>query len=169
MTTIDTPNRTVANESAALPSGILRVFRCSVFMNGIDDIPPETGKEPEWFEPTIKAMANLPWDEDNWREGAVRTQPNAVALLLALLAKVLDDAAPPPAIVPTWRGGVQAEWHRKGIYLEIEADPDASLEYYFLSDTEEYEGSLTSHNLPELIRQAHALLDDSGKPTESDD
>ena len=169
MTTTDTPDRPVANESGALSSGILRVFRRSVFMNGIDDILPETGKEPEWFEPVIKAMAKLPWDEDNWNDDAKPTQPSAAARLLVLLAEILDDATPPPYIVPTWRGGIQAEWHQNGIDLEIEVDPEGWLEYYFENDSEHYEGPLTEENLSELIRQARGLLTDAARPSESDD
>lgn len=169
MTTIGAPNRGAINEPAAMPAGMISVFKHILFMNRLDFVLPEGRKEPEWFEPVIQAMANLPWDEDNWKEGAVRTQPNAAAHLLALLAEILDGASPAPAIVPTWQGGVHAEWHQHGVYLEIEAAPDTSLEYYFLSDIEEYEGPLTSDNLPILIRQAHQLLADTEQRAESDD
>ncbi|MFP3941452.1 MAG: hypothetical protein ACLF0P_14225 [Thermoanaerobaculia bacterium] len=32
----------------------------------------------------------------------------------------MDDDTPPPSVVPTATGGVQAEWHRKGYDFEIE-------------------------------------------------
>ena len=100
---------------------------------------PKVPDMPLWFEPTIQAMLALPWDDNNWNDDAKPADPNAVANLLILLASILDDAAPTPIIVPTWRGGVQAEWSRNGVDLEIEADPDGALEYYFRSATEEYE------------------------------
>ena len=169
MTTVEAPNRPAASEPVAMPAGMVSVFKQIVFMNRLDSVLPEMRAEPQWFEPVIKAMAGLPWDDDNWKEGAVRTQPNAAAHLLAILAEILDGASPAPALVPTWQGGVQAEWHWNGVYLEIETAPDATVEYYFLSDTEEYEGPLTPDNLPVLIGQARQLLDDAETPVESDD
>ena len=152
-----------------MPAGMVSVFKHIVFMNRLDSVLPEVGEEPQWFGPVIQAMVNLPWDEDNWKEGAVRTQPNAAACLLAILAEILEGASPAPAIVPTWRGGVQAEWHQNGIDLEIESDPDGWLEYYFENDSEEYEGPLTAENLPELVRRARGLLTDTEKRLEADD
>lgn len=35
-----------------------------------------------------------------------------------------------PAVVPTVRGGLQLEWHRRGVDLEIEFGPDASGSWY---------------------------------------
>ena len=109
-----------------------------------------------WLEPTIQAMLALPWDNDNWNDDAAATHPRAAATLLTVLVIVLDDATPPPAIIPTWRGGVQAEWHRNGVDLEIEADPDGALEYYFRSPTEEYEESALP-NIEQLTRLARSV------------
>lgn len=111
---------------------------------------------PPWLEPTIQAMLALPWDNDNWNDDAAATHPGAAATLLVVLVSVLDDATPPPAIVPTWRGGVQAEWHRNGVDLEIEADPDGALEYYFRSPTEEHEEQALP-NIARLTRLARFL------------
>ena len=111
---------------------------------------------PPWFEPTIQAMLALPWDNDNWNDDAAATHPGAAATLLMVLVSVLDDATPPPDIVPTWRGGVQAEWHRNGVDLEIEADPDGALEYYFRSPTEEHEESALP-NVEKLTRLARSV------------
>lgn len=115
-----------------------------------------TMDSPPWFEPTIQAMLALPWDNDNWNDDAAATHPGAAATLLTVLVSVLDNATPPPDIVPTWRGGVQAEWHRNGVALEIEADPDGALEYYFRSLTEEYEESVLP-NIERLTRLARSL------------
>lgn len=93
-----------------------------------------------WFAPTIRAMAVLPWLTDNWTTGGRRTQPSAVDGMLAILVRVLDRRTPPPRVVPTWRGGVQVEWHCSGVDLEIEADPQGGVEYFFSSPNEEREG-----------------------------
>jgi hypothetical protein len=56
--------------------------------------------------------------------------------------------APTPAfpwIVPTFRGGLQCEWHADGIDLEIDIDPNGSVDVLFMDSIEqkEWDGSLT--------------------------
>ena len=111
-----------------------------------------------WVEPTIKAILALPWDRDNWADGATRTQPEAAANLLWVLMNTLNDDTPPPtSIVPTWRGGVHAEWHIAGFDLEIESDPSGEIEYNFVGPgIEEYDGPLAD-NLEQLKKHASLL------------
>jgi len=40
--------------------------------------------------------------------------------MLQVLALVMRDDTPVPSVCPTNRGGVQVEWHERGIDLEIE-------------------------------------------------
>ena len=82
--------------------------------------------------------------------------PAAAANLLILLASILDDTTPTPIIVPTWRGGVQAEWHKNDVDLEIEVDPDGTIYYSFENSAEEHEGPV-SENLNELTRYVSYL------------
>ena len=112
----------------------------------------------EWFYPTLQAIAALPWWTDNWSSGATRTQVRAVAGMLEILVAVLDSQTPPPAIVPTWNGGVQAEWHRNGIDLEIEVDPAGDIEYFFKSPAEECEG-LIRDDLSQLSEYARTVIE----------
>lgn len=122
--------------------------------------PPGGGeqrKPASWFQPTIEATAKLRWGIERLPDGARGTQPQAVADLLRLLATVLDNESPSPSIVPTWRGGVQAEWHENGVILEIEVDPDGSVEYYFSGHGEEYEG-LIEDDVSQLTRRARYLV-----------
>ena len=96
-------------------------------------------RETAWFPATVDALEALPLDTDGWSTGATRTQPEAVERLLQVLTEILDSQAPPPSIVPTHAGGVQAEWHRNGVDLEIEVTPAGAVEYYFRSPLEEHE------------------------------
>ncbi len=112
----------------------------------------------KWFNPTLQAVAALPWRTDNWTSGGTRTQLAAVAKMLSLLAKILDNRTPPPNVVPTWRGGVQVEWHRNSVYLEIEVDPHEEMEYFFKSSTEENEGVAWS-DLDRLTEYVRALTE----------
>ena len=119
---------------------------------------PQRPPQPRWLQPTIRRMLTLPWDNDNWNDDARPTDPAAAANLLILLASILDDTAPTPTIVPTWRGGVQAEWHTNGVDLEIEVDPTEPAQYFFFSHTneEEYEEPVAG-NLEQLVGLAGRL------------
>ena len=96
-----------------------------------------------WLEPTVGAICRLPWEEGDLPGGERALQTEAVTDLLWLLVNVLeDDTMPPTSVVPTWRGGVVAEWHVDGFDLEIESDPGGSIEYSFCNpaSSEEYDG-----------------------------
>ena len=110
----------------------------------------------KWFIPTLQAIAALPWATDNWTSGGKRTQKAAVNNLLEILGVVLDSRTSPPSVVPTWRGGVQVEWHRNGIDFEIEADPSGEIEYFFKSPSEEHEGRAWDDH-SQLVKYAKAV------------
>ena len=111
-----------------------------------------------WFAQTLDACGNLRMSpSDLPHENAKLTDFGAVMRLLSLLGKILDDECPAPAVVPTDRGGVQAEWHRNGLYLEIESDPDGGLEYYASGQGHEYEGAVLDDDLAELRECARLL------------
>lgn len=53
---------------------------------------------------------------------------DAIAFLVDAASSIPNVVA--PAVVPTVRGGLQLEWHRQGIDLEIEFDPNDSPSWY---------------------------------------
>lgn len=111
-----------------------------------------------WFAQTWDACVHLRMSpSDLPHENAKLTDFGAVMRLLSLLGKILDDGSPAPAVVPTDLGGVQAEWHRNGLYLEIESDPDGGLEYYASGRGHEYEGPVLDDDLAELRECARLL------------
>ena len=93
-----------------------------------------------WAIPTIQAIANLPSSTGNWTLGGSPTNILAIDSILKLLVLLLEDDTPPPAVIPTWSGGLQVEWHRNDVDFEIEADPYGVLEYFFSGPSEEREG-----------------------------
>ena len=95
---------------------------------------------PAWLKETLHRIEALPFHEDNWSQGAKKTDRRTVDNLVAVLVQILPDDSPPPAIVPTWLGGAQAEWHRNGIDLEITVNPGKAAEYYFNNGENEWEG-----------------------------
>ena len=77
--------------------------------------------------------------------------------MLNLLNEILTEDSPPPIIVPTWEGGVQAEWHRSGVDFEIEVLLSGEIEYFFKGQGEEKEGR-AQDEIDKLIEYARALL-----------
>ena len=161
MTTAPVPNTPSIAYSPVYSNGQVHFLHGFVAGNREIDIVGNTPAEESsnlvnptaWFGPTISAVTNLNWDDNNWKDGAEPPNPLAAAKLLLLLSQILGDNAPPPSICPTWRGGFQAGWHPQGYNLEMEAVPDGSFEYYFACADEEYEDPLDAdlHWLKEQI------------------
>ena len=76
--------------------------------------------------------------------------------MVEVLASVMNPNAPAPTLVPSPQGHLQAEWHMKGIDLEIEAvDPT-----HIFVDYEGPGGPLSdvlSADLAELVRAINRL------------
>ena len=135
------------------------------------DSAPETSEQDQptkikWLKTTIRGINRLPWHEKDDPDGRKPPSPKAAAALLWLLLNTLgNNTREPNAIIPTWRGGITAEWHIDGVDLEIESDPDGSIEYNFAAPgIQEYEGpagpdlsQLRQHAsmLPERANQAN--------------
>jgi hypothetical protein len=72
-------------------------------------------------EPTLKKLGQLLTLPPNWNSyGAKAIDLARVGAAWQLLTAVMRDETPPPAVVPAPRGGIQVEWHTRGIDLEIE-------------------------------------------------
>ena len=110
-----------------------------------------------WLRPTLEGICHLPWHENDMPDGRKSTKTESAARLLWLLCEVLEEnTVPPTSIIPTWRGGVTAEWHVNGFDLEIESDPSGTMEYNFVGPGNvEYEGPVDD-NLENL--RSHVKL-----------
>jgi hypothetical protein len=64
----------------------------------------------------------LPMDWDSY--GGQQVIPKSIEAAIGLLSLFMADHSPLPSLVPTSAGGVQVEWHTKGVDLEIEVAPD---------------------------------------------
>ncbi len=86
--------------------------------------------------------------------GAHLVQSEAVLQALRLLAVVFnarEDIAD-PMIVPTSEGGIQLEWDRDDVHLELEVRPSLDVEVYWeRPDGETWEGPL-QNNQSSLLR-----------------
>ena len=119
--------------------------------------PPESVSGNHWLGPTLQKIRALPFHKDNWSDGAKGTDKKAADQLMEVLTQILPDDAPPPSVVPTWLGGAQAEWHRKGIDLEISVNPGEAVEYYFSNGEEEREGCACG-DLSKLKKYARSIV-----------
>jgi hypothetical protein len=84
---------------------------------------------PAWFPAVILDFADLltlPADWDSY--GARALDARTVNCAMSLLSQVMQSSTPPPSLVPTSSGGVQLEWHRKGIDLEVVINPGEETE-----------------------------------------
>ena len=115
---------------------------------------PTGAPSPEWLEQneaTLEELLKLP---ANWNSyGAAPIRPDAVEAARDVLGKIVRSDTPPPAVVPTVRGGIQLEWHTQGIDLEIEIPEPGQFHVWYEDPQEEIE--LQHHaslsQLPRLI------------------
>jgi hypothetical protein len=79
------------------------------------------GDPPDWVAPTLKTLGQLLTLPQDWNSyGSRAVDPACAWAAWQLLLLVMGEDSPVPSLVPTSRGGVQIEWHAKGIDLEIE-------------------------------------------------
>ena len=93
------------------------------------------GSLPKWifnlFE-RLNDLLNLPVNWDTY--GADKIDIKAVLYAVALLGDLLDKNIPEPSIVPVSDGSIQFEWHINGVNLEINSQPNGTMEYYSYHD-----------------------------------
>ena len=66
----------------------------------------------------LNSLLALPMNWDSY--GARPINPECASYALQLLRSTMKADTPAPAVVPTCAGGIQIEWHTRGIDLEIE-------------------------------------------------
>ena len=75
----------------------------------------------QWEVEVVRRVVNLLDMPEGWDSyGATKIKKDAGMFALEILNKVMRPRTPIPQIVPTAAGGIQIEWHEKGIDLEID-------------------------------------------------
>jgi len=78
---------------------------------------------PGWFDPLMQGFVDLLTLPLNWDSyGAGPIDVNLVRESMNLMNNILGPASPAPRVVPLSSGGLQLEWHRNGIDLEVVFD-----------------------------------------------
>lgn len=78
-----------------------------------------------WVEDTIDRLGELAELAPGWDgHGGDTPQPAYIIEAITFLATVMRPETPAPSIVPTSDGGLQLEWHRAGLDVEILFSPE---------------------------------------------
>ncbi len=100
---------------------------------------------PEWLKVVDDQLNAVHRLRDGWDgETARRVTPAAVRTVIELLGDTmaLDTAA--PAIVPTKDGGLQLEWRRDGVELDVYVGPDGTASAWCREGIREWEDAVLS-------------------------
>jgi hypothetical protein len=101
----------------------------------------------------LEGLLRLPAGWNSYRARPIAAQ--AVWGALQLLRYTMPLDAPKPAVVPTVRGGVQLEWHARGVDLEVEALPDGR---YTMAFEDDRTGTSWEHEHAEDVEPVRAAL-----------
>ena len=75
---------------------------------------------PPWSREAIEKIGQLGELKANWDSyGAHPVDPSCALAAIQLVLSYLGPSIPTPAIVPTNQGGIQLEWHRRRVDLEV--------------------------------------------------
>ena len=100
--------------------------------------PAEVAVSPVWFgrvKKRLKALVRLPVDWDTY--GGIPADPRVAGLAEELIQWFAVDGVPPPDVFAAGDGGVQLEWHIRGVDVPIAfsaSDEDSSIYYHDLNE-----------------------------------
>lgn len=105
------------------------------------------GEEPSTFWRVMGALQRLTKLAPSWDSyGSQPLNPSAVTRVFKFLDLLLPENAPEPTIIPTRDGGVQFEWHRRGVDLEVKVPPSGPIAQFFsdaqTGEEREWEGTI---------------------------
>ncbi len=86
-----------------------------------------TVADSNWLEPTLDRIDNLlTLNVEETAGRNVAPNPDSVTQALTFLARGLPSGAAAPSLAPLNDGGLQVEWHRGGLDVEVTFSPDES-------------------------------------------
>ena len=113
---------------------------------------------PDWLLNAVKKLNELRSFENDWDSyGAPPIKDMFVKMAIEVMLFAMEEKTPEPSIVPIIKGGIQIEWHTKGIDLEIEISAANSIFVSFEDSVEgvSWEGMVPFgdfKNLDEILR-----------------
>lgn len=153
------PSPGTAPRGSTLTGAVLGLRRMRLPCEGGEFVVEIAGPPPAWVEPTLDAFRSLLAMREGWDSyGARPIDPTNVKTAIELVITLMDDRTPVPSVVPTSAGGVQLEWHTRGIDLEIEIRSPSRISVCFDDQrTQEAWVAEDLYDFGRLRRVLHAL------------
>lgn len=102
---------------------------------------------PGWFDPLLQGFVDVLTLPPDWNSYQANTiDPNIVHDAMDFIVAVLAPTNPAPRVVPLSTGGIQLEWHRNGIDLEVVFDAGDQPFFFYKNRGS---GEESEHSLPE--------------------
>ncbi len=123
-----------------------RVTRCA-------DVGTLQCDHGEWLDPVIDSLDQLLGLEDGWDSySASRIDAGTAEAVVDLLGEIMLPGTPVPALVPLRSGGIQIEWHERGVDLEIQvrSQTDVRASYDNLGDGDGWDDKKLGANIGPL-------------------
>jgi hypothetical protein len=99
-------------------------------------------KPADWFGGALARITELTGLQENWDgDGAPKVEAKWVAEAVVFLTQIAHPGIAEPSIVPLADGGLQIEWHRAGVDVEVALSEDDPGLYISDRDT----GERTEH------------------------
>lgn len=111
---------------------------------------------PAWFDSVMQGFVDLITLPPNWDSyGAGAIDQKTVQEAMSFIDGLLGPITPAPRVVPLSSGGLQLEWHRQGIDLEVVFDRNEQPFFYYRNraNGEEFE-----HALPESSSRLRSII-----------
>jgi hypothetical protein len=102
--------------------------------SGYSNFAREYSAQPErkWQIEVVRAIVRFARLQSGWDSySAPPLRRDAGLFALEILQAVMRPRTPPPQVVPSSSGGVQLEWHEKGIDLELHITAPYECEMWF--------------------------------------
>jgi len=111
---------------------------------------------PAWFDPVMQGFIDLLTLPPNWNSyGAGAIDAKVVHDAMNFINGLLGPTSPAPRVVPLSSGGLQLEWHRQGVDLEVVFDRN---EQPFFSYRNRVSQEESEHALPENSGLLRSIL-----------
>lgn len=113
---------------------------------------------PVWFDPLMQGFVDLLTLTPDWNSyGAGSIDSALVHEAMEFMNDLLSPSNPAPRVVPLSSGGLQLEWHRRGVDLEIVFDRGEAPYFYYRNRMKGEESELA---LPENKRLLGSIIKD---------
>lgn len=111
---------------------------------------------PRWFDPLVQGFVDVLTLPPDWNSYQAKTiNPKTVDEAMNFIVAVLAPTSPAPRVIPMSSGGIQLEWHRSGIDLEVVFDVGDQPFFFYQNRGN---GEESEHSLPENSALLKSLI-----------